>query len=190
MTTDNTRQPLIYSSGSIILDGTKPTIKFDGTSDVLLLPVFTGVTAATSFFGNVSFPNYNLGTIFNFWNGSAATDFLKLDNPGYKKFTFTILTTTGINGYGTSNIATGRNLINVIGDSRITADIYINNNAITNEVSGAFGSSSTNSGAIGARKDFTTFWNGNITEIIFYNSIQTTNRAGITDNINSYFSIY
>ena len=190
MTTDNTRQPLIYTAGSIVLDGTKPTIKFNGTSNVLLLPVFTGITANTSFFANVSFPDYALGSIFNYWNGSAGTDFLKINNVSYKKFSFTILTTININGHGTNSISLGRNLINVIGDSRINADIYINNTSITNEVSGPFGNSSLNSGAIGGRKDFNTFWNGNITEIIYYNSIETTNRTGITSNINSYYSIY
>lgn len=49
---------------------------------------------------------------------------------------------------------------------------------------------------IGARADqsippvYSQFLNGSVTEIVFWNSDQTTNRTGIQNNINNYYSIY
>jgi hypothetical protein len=43
---------------------------------------------------------------------------------------------------------------------------------------------------IGNNGDFTTPWAGNISELIFYESNQSTDRAAIETNINTFYSIY
>jgi hypothetical protein len=72
------------------------------------------------------------------------------------------------------------------------ANAYRNTNAST-QITSATTTLNSDNLSIGSYKksgSITTYYDGNIQEIIMYTSDQSTNRTGIETNINSFYSIY
>jgi hypothetical protein len=185
--TTTANQPQIVSSGSLILDGSKPIISFDGTNDTL---VFTGSTvpstsqlttiavaqanntAATKFVltAGINTNNQSGGFVFNaseqpalfIWGGS---------EPASTATTSKILHVGIINGTAMSN--------------------FVNNNAAvtaTNAASLAIGNSSI---YLARNPDIAFPLNlpGRIQEAIIYYSDLSASRSAIAANINAHYAI-
>jgi hypothetical protein len=169
-------QPKIVSSGSVITENGKPALDFDGSNDYM---------TATSFLSQNEF------LIFKPTSSNTAR-ILQLRNTSDNLLMITadgrIRKDTNISSFNGPlwSASTNQNLITTI-DS-ITA--YENSVLITNTDSFGYGLGSGNNLFLGCRSDLAAFYNGLQQEFVFYNSDQSSNRTGIEDNINDFYSIY
>lgn len=196
-------QPQIVSSGSVVLDGGKPSIFWNGGQRLSLVSdSMTNNIGYFSFFG-VSKLNENTSTTPR-WLGLFSTG----SSPTSSRILFGKNTTNNYGGGGrrldsdsfsgafssttyTLNRALNSILFNYI-DSKL--DAYLNSSSLASSTTFHSGgsTSATNSqtqqiGANGAGQEN---WLGNIQELIFYTSNQSSNRTGIESNINNFYSIY
>lgn len=175
-------QPQIVSSGSVLTEGSKPTVLHTSSQD-LLLSTTLNLGNSYEFFGIAKFNAYDkelfgdAGTGFGFSYGiyqnanelyhAAGIAYTANFGSGFG-LTFNLLTiernaTTSINIYKNSTLFN-------------TKTLYSNNNFYLSNLSGENGQSYR--------------FSGNLSEAIFYNSNQSSNRTGIETNINDFYSIY
>jgi hypothetical protein len=196
-------QPQIVSSGSVILDNSKPAIFWNGGQRLSLAS--DSMTNGVGYFSSFSVSKLNDNT-------SSTQRFLSLISTGTSSSASRIL--FGKNG---SNliIAGGRRLdtdsfsgatssitytLNRVLNSNILnyisskLDIYINSSSVASSTTfhsgGSVSASNAQTQQIGADGAGGQNWLGNIQEMVFYTSDQSSNRTGIETNINSYYGIY
>jgi hypothetical protein len=202
-------QPQIVSSGSVILDNGKLTIKFNGNSDFLNLSNYANL------FNNVGYANiFNVSkfststalvTLFFASTGGNANNRARIifgvfqDN---KLYTGGRRLDTDI-GYLQSSTGTISDNSQYLQSSIISyadSDLrqYVNGildgenlNFQTDGNTDATNSENLNSlditiGSLGTAN----YYNGFLQEMIIYTSDQSSNRTGIEDNINSHYNIY
>jgi hypothetical protein len=194
-------QPQIVSSGSVItkafIGGSKPTISFT-TSNRLNFDTTIGKNVGNIFYKTVAYvtggdsyrniitisTNTGAGTSRASIFGRSSANFeaggRRLDTDGYQFVNSTNVAQEGILGaffdYANAQL-----------------DVYVNNT--TTQRSGAFQTSgntaNTNSAAsfIGANS-FNVLFAGGISEVIIYETNQSSNNTGINTNINDFYSIY
>jgi hypothetical protein len=175
-------QPKIVDAGSLVSGG----INFDGVDDTLDLPaVISSINSASSF------------TVARTTNASAtqSASALSRNAPELARF-YTPIATSGnfYFGYGANTTVinlgssdTDEHLFTGIAGSS-TAEGFIDGTS-GGTVSSVDLYSQQASGGIGSINS-TTHWNGTISEIIIYNSDQSSNRAAIEANINNQYDIY
>jgi hypothetical protein len=187
--TTASNQPQIVASGSVILEGGKPTILFDGVDDELLqyydisrnylIFVLNSnhttdnrlISSQENFSSNVNFLNIKIENyLSNWYNGSWNT-----------------ITSNSIliNNQYILHINKLEDRLNTFLNS---LDITINNNVILNNntnvsIGGKF---KYNNLTAASGKNFA----GKMQEIIMYSTNQNSNRLGIENNINRYYNIY
>jgi hypothetical protein len=194
-------QPQIVSSGSVILEGTKPTLQFDGTNDRLEFAEIA-LTAATGLLTlkrnasptyqepfSVGFPSQNYGAFAMSMNED--------NNDGR------LLTYAQANGnFGGKNGLVGSstnyklfsaiwNGLGINGSSFYK--IYDNGSLQSLTNSGSIGMSNSTQSLIGATTSSGTvvsFFNGKIQEVILYGTDESSNIVDLNNNINSFYSIY
>jgi hypothetical protein len=175
-------QPQIVSAGSVLLQGTKPTLRFDGVNDFMDASGVTTGNPKSIFIPTkaISLPGSEV-VIFD----SATTNQALLYKAGGNVVsigfgTFTTTSYTLTTNYILYSILHNGSTSNAFIDS--TNQILTNQNLGTNAFNGL---------RIGAvRGTASLFYNGNIPEFIVWGSNQATNRTGIETNINSFYSIY
>jgi hypothetical protein len=182
-------QPQIVSIGVVIMDNSKPAIKYDGTNDKLVI----GEINDFDYSGELSF----FATLGD--HTALANDFLG-NRASSGGFGFIYIFRTNPNRYlisnlGVANISYSSNkllkqITSGIRNNVNSWSLFINNNSGT--LSGTFTyNTGTNSKlTIGADGASGGFMNGNGFEYIFYKSNQETNRIGIQNNINTHYAIY
>jgi len=177
-------QPQIVSSGSVILDNGEPSFQFDGVDDNLQLN---------------SYSSFDIGNLSSFVVGRYDT----LGNTmifglsgaiGGKRWYAPYATLTTFRfGYAANSTATSttgdvnQHLFTMIAGSTLgNMESWIDANSIG---TATLGSGNDPRGGIG---NFAGAVHANckIQEIIVYNSDQSSNRTGIEDNINDFYSIY
>ena len=187
-------QPQIVSSGTVELLNSLPTIKFDGSDDYLESnEVFTSSINLTSFVitqsANVTINQYlydNSNTVS--YGGGYSLRFLS--SGGFRLWSQDAR--TNVSGGSTTN----NTPVIVSQLSQLTSGTIENNEMFVNNTSVG-----TNSGIPGSRNAKTTtrignsellsgFINGKISEIIAYDSYKSSDRAGITTEINIFYNIY
>jgi len=176
-------QPQIVSSGSVLLQGTNPTILFNGTSNFMDA---AGVTTGNPKSIFVSTKSNYIGTL-----DKALFDSITTTNQTilYKDPTNSI----GI-GFGTfintTYIATTNFILYSVLHNSTTSNAYINsaNQIITNQNLGTNAFAGLRIGA--GRGTAALHYSGNISEFIVYGSNQAANRIAIETNINNYYSVY
>ena len=200
-------QPKIVSSGSVILKNSKPEILFNTK--------YLTIGSSTSYFNNFTFDKTagfaichrddsgGYKAIIGSNNGLAGNiGFQMATSPNYALNDYTTSGTAEISFNQTSNNAIINNTLflyailwdlqNATTSNR--SSIYINNgSAIKNNTSTATPSNANASYDLSIGSVLPTgngVFNGGISEIILYPSDQTTNRIGISSNINSFYSIY
>jgi hypothetical protein len=200
--TITTNQPRIVNAGKVEIENGKATIFFDGTNDNL-------TRSADSYLANV-----NQGFIFsvNKRDANNASEACII------QFRTTTLTSRAILSYrisaaGNQGIgAGGRRLdgdafqavgTNAYNGNLLLASVHFNwQNALLNVYENGLNAgtrnpfqtsgntSNTNGDLFIGVATGVNFLNGKISEIIVYNTDQTSNRTGIETNINSYYKIY
>lgn len=174
--TTASNQPQIVSSGSIILDNTKPAIQFDGSDDFLQNSSATIFSQPNTLISTARYTTTS-GTrvIADSYNGANNRNIIYGTGGSFNVFAGTILPGGVLN--------TNQNLHFV--NFNTTTNYYINSLLA---ISGNAGSNSYEPIRIGASSS--SYMMGNIQEVIFYPSNQLSNRSGIEANINSFYSIY
>jgi SPP1 family predicted phage head-tail adaptor len=183
--TTQASQPQIVSSGVIVLINTKPGLSFNGSSYRFNLPT-------------ISFSLNSISVIGVIKSNNLASNGFAFANPDSNRiYLGFILSSISYFGYG--NSATSFNL----GASTTNQELHelysgINSNAYKNANSSTQITSSTANengadisiGSYGRVGTLANFYNGNIQEIIFYTTNQSSNRTGIETNINTHYAIY
>ena len=189
-------QPKIVSIGSTILEGTKPTIQWDGSNDKLALsPVITGATARSFFIANKldSTGGAGEGGLISLNEGSnplgSAYRILR-ENSDIR------LRVSGSSGfsYPSGTTALDYNVLTNIWTSGGSQDAEFWSNGVSAPFSTG---TSSNLNTVNTGNHFIGWYdasvrtlNGNIQEMIIYASDQSSNRTGIETNINNFYSIY
>ena len=165
-------QPQIVSSGAVIVENGKPAVQFDGTSDVLL----TGVDFLLR--GTFSVAKAT-GTGSVFGSGGTAEFFRSLNSTQYhfrngSSIKFTTDTTV-------------QSLVYLANDA--TTELAVNGaTAITSATLETDGFDDFRIGNKSATS--TEFLNGNLQEVVIYETNKSSVRAGIETNINTFYNIY
>ena len=167
-------QPQIVSSGSMILQNGKPTIKFDGSND--------GFTTTLS--GSIT--NLSVNKVET-WNSISGGQLSSNFNDGiylqWSENSNTWANYTATQGRGATTANTNQTLF-----SYYDANGFYQNNSLTRATTSVGNSFSQftmgfySAGSLPA--------NVNIQEMIVWTSQQVSNRNGISSNINTYYAIY
>jgi len=181
--TTSGNQPQIVNNGNVILQGTKPTILFDGINDYL------DATGVTTGYPKTIFLISKFTSILA--SEIAIFDSVTTNQAIFYKDSFNrmIIGFGGGSGGSTSyTVTTNFNLYSIF-NKNTGPNFYVNSTLFLNNPD--FGSNSFNGLRIGAsRNSAALFYNGNIGEFIVYGSNQLSNRTGIESNINTYYSIF
>ena len=213
--TTSNYQPTIVSSGVVVTKNGKPTVLFDGLSDYMFIPT-SYLDNSFSFLHKIgqsfiSFVGYNRISseqviIANNYGSSAYTGYSLYTNGAAN---ITNFTTRGVSGQGTvantSNTAPLPNnslylLNNEVDNGNSTANLrsklYVNNgssinlNNLTNTPSTSNASYNMAMGVASGGGASYSYYDGGISQLIIWNSNQSSNRSGLSTAINSQFSIY
>ena len=175
-------QPQIVSSGSVILQGGKPTLQFDGTSDFMDGSGVTTGDPKSIFIPTkaISLPSTEV-VIFDSVTTTQALLYKAAGNAisiGFGSFTPTSYTAT-TNYILYSILQNGSNSNAFVNSAtQILTNVPLGTNAFNGlRIASVRGTASL-------------FYNGNIPEFIVYGSNQASNRIGIETNINTYYAIY
>jgi hypothetical protein len=175
-------QPQIVSGGSVILQGGKPTLQFDGTNDFMDGSGVTTGNPKSIFIPTkaISLPSSEV-VIFD----SVTTNQALLYKAGGNVISIGFGTFTG-----TTYTATTNYILYSILQNGTTSNAYVNSsNQILTNVN--LGTNAFNGLRIGSvRGTASLFYNGNMPEFVVWGSNQSSNRTGIESNINTYYGIY
>jgi hypothetical protein len=167
-------QPLIVSSGSLILENTKPALRFDGSSDYLDFSRFTYTSSSIFFTANIKSPR---GRVL-----SGGQDYLFLGG-GFASYT------AFNNDPGIGTILSYENTQSLFSLVRNTTGFIFN---INNVLDVNATQSLTTSGweRIMAESATNQTTSGSLQELLLYNTDKTADRTFIENNINTYYNVY
>jgi hypothetical protein len=168
-------QPQIVLGGNIVLLNNKISIDFDGTDDKLLSS-FSLISQPNTIFSVASLEDTS--TLRLIYDDDGGNDRNTYDNNG--------VIFAGLPALSGTPWAINTQYLHSILYNGISSSVY-RNGALN--VSGILGTQGLSGLTIGARFSGN-FWDGKIQEIIIYNSNQSSNRTGISTNINTYYAIY
>lgn len=197
-------QPQIISAGSVITTNSQPSISFDATNDRLTISnSATNLKFLHSALSTILFVNKPNSTSYKAIMGSNAgtgsnkgiyiESYTQLDHNVSNGGSNIVLNTT------TTTISSNSQYLNfIIGDpTNSTLNqrslIYINNSSVNQNNSNSGTASSLD---MTFNLQFGTYGNnsgnmdGHFQEVIFWNSNESSNRTGISTNINLYYGIY
>jgi hypothetical protein len=205
-------QPSIVLSGTLNTKNGKPTIIFDGASDYMEIPTSTGNLSFLHKTGQsfISVVGYNRIAseqmiIVNNYGSSASTGYALYTNGASN---ITNFTSRGVSGQGT--VANASNtapiptnslylLNNETDNGNATASLrsklYVNNgssinlNSLTNTPSSANATYNLFLGVAGGGGARYGYYDGGISQLIIWNSNQSSNRVGMSNAIREAFSI-
>lgn len=182
-------QPQIVSSGSIITDGGKPSIFSVGGT--ISLERIWGVSISNPQVFHVSkiistYTDGYSGSWINFGNQSSQNNhFISSsgDSGSYQD-----IFESSRQKYGTFNATVNQRYLECYENISTTTTRYING---TNRGSNSVTISTPNNLILAKNKTGTNYTaNGNIQELVIYATGNSSNRTGIQNNINSFYSIY
>lgn len=196
--TSATSQPLIVSSGTINKINNKPSLLFDGSNDFV---TSTNTTLANAF--NSSFL-LNLVINPNNINGGSPLGFNKRIMHSFLDFSNTLQLVINEGGLdkatsGAGSVSAGAGQFYTLNQTLFTfdtaADQGLSNNVTKNTGTSTSGNPSpwfteTRIGACAQSNGINGPYSGNIQEVVMHFGNQTSNRTGIANNINSYYTIY
>jgi hypothetical protein len=180
-------QPQIVNTNSLILEGSKPTLQFDGSNDFFTNNTINISQPITRF---TTAKNTNTTKAAVFLDSNTITDRFVLYSGGSGDNNGNFASSYDNTGAGltlTSNA--NRNLFYELANSGSNA-LGTNGNTAT---TGNNGSNAMNKLSIGNIRTTVVggyYLTGNFQELVIYNSNQSANRTGISSNINTYYAIY
>lgn len=179
--TSASAQPKIVDSGTVITQGGKPAIEFDGLNDYL----FEGSNDFNRTEGHVLFvAKADTTSRMGIVGGYIDTTTIGINNSYFSG------AASSTNNGSASNHNTDYNLVSVLKSPP---------DAFTFRVNGADDTGGSNSGYRGANKLIigaayngtpSLYYNGKIQEILIYPNDQTANQSGMESNINTYYEVY
>ena len=183
-------QPQIVSSNSVIKQGIKPTISYDGVDDYLVIPTFND--KVQSIFSLFNKNTTNFGTFNGIITGRDALSALSSNSNERVGFTG-VQNSNSITGFeNTTSVwinSESRNVTNYTTYNVGQALPYrLDLNLVSQFATASLvGSKNIIFGAdtLGGR-----FLSGSIPEMMIYSSNQFSNRTSIESNINSYYSVW
>lgn len=207
-------QPGIVSAGSLLTKNSKPTVVFDGLSDFMSVPSSLSSFSflhktGKSFISAVGYnrvanegfilcnnngTSANIGYFLTTLNTSNVRNFTTNGNAGLALATVSNQTVTNpltTNSLFLINDDTDNGNATALNRSKI----YVNNgsalslNVLTNSPSTANATADLTIGSKSGTAKFS-YYDGGVSQLIIYNTDQSSNRAGISSNINSFYSIY
>ena len=181
--TDATEQPLVISNGSLVTNG---GLSFNGTTQGLEMPegsIFSDLNSCSTFVIAKSDVT-----------GSTDIAIALSDSDNDKRWYAPIIIGGKLNfGYGSSASAieystadTNKHLFTAIAGSS-TAEAFLDGTS-KGTVSSVSGQDAVSGINLGGSND-TLFWDGNIEEVIIYNTDQTANRGALEANIAEHYNI-
>jgi hypothetical protein len=176
-------QPQIVSSGAMITTNSKNSMLFDGSGDFFNLTSTINVNTSNynSFVAKREAANRALISLSPVSPVDRYLWALYTDNKYYLQAKTNFLQVSL-----STDLTTNQSLLTGLNNAG-TMSIFKNSNTITS-VEQSF-TSAMACNAIGNYLNIA-FTNGNIQEIVFYNSEQSANRTGIETNINTFYTIY
>jgi hypothetical protein len=179
-------QPRIVNAGAVDTEGGKPTLFFDGTNDQLIHTIPSPIAATP----------YSVHTVVSSLTQSSYKGIFGLGdslNTGLV-INSRLAFSPNWGTYGSSDQpstqslqSAGIRLIEMYGTYSVGTHNYYTNGAS----SGTYNSTSGQSvGHIGGHAPANQFFNGDISEVIYYNADRTASRIPIESNINNYYKIY
>jgi hypothetical protein len=176
-------QPQIVSSGSVITENGKPAVDFDGSTHQLVTTSSITLNQPTTQFGVGRInPNYSTGNFYTFASSSNTGNrqhFFYRNTGQYAIF-------SGSSIEGTSGTSSVQFVFSALFNSP-NSELYFNNSLI---VSGNSGANNFGLNLILGNQSGNLPWYGKQQEFVFYGSDESSNRTGIQDNINDFYSIY
>jgi hypothetical protein len=183
-------QPQIVSSGSVILENGQPAVQFDGINDFLTtsISISTNLIAIINVFRTI----VNSGNLRAFQLGdlNAISKSIYMSND----FQFNLAQTAGYRHPENEPVSgnapnTNQNLFFYQRLSTSRQELVVNNGTtfFNNNTTTTFTSDVLN---IGSQNSTLSFLNGRINELVIYPFNQSSNRTGIQENINNFYSIY
>ena len=186
-------QPQVVASGAVIVENSKPSVKFDGSNDKLTGTTITGLGSTSFSVFTLSSGLSQAGTYAGLLNiGAVSTGMIisrSINNTGFALLqkNDVIITSAGTapaTGY-LPKLFTATKEINVI------SRLFLNGVASTTSTAAAMIGTFTDANFdIGRTLSYALTLNGNIQEMVVYPTHQPTNRANIETNINTFYSAY
>ena len=182
-------QPQIVSAGSVLMLNSKPRLSYDGTNDFFnhTLNIASGYSLL-------------LGVVKSLYNGTASKGIYGVTAPSNSLMNGLISNANSTewgeftNAWITSGYSIFNNqfLIQSYSDNSTTNPalntLVTNNNVVNRTSTGRYAGDGTERRYIG--NNFGNYFQGDMQELIAYNSDQSSNRTGIETEINSYYAIY
>jgi hypothetical protein len=172
-------QPKIVSSGSVITEGGKPAISFDGSNDYLALSSTLSLSTEHSIFA-VAQTNDTTAVLVG--STSPTSNFNTNSSTSYAY---------NANGYfqaiGSSS-PLGHQAVSIIRNAG-TVTVYKNGSSFGSN--STFGSNAFTVKEVGRRANLTSLpWDGTMQELIFYPTDKTSDLTTVDSDINNFYSIY
>ena len=192
--TDVAYMPKIVDGGTLVTEGGLPALDFDGVDDHLfkdsVAASFTGNDIPISIFACFKETASSYSDIFSLSNSTSNAPLKRLFRiNGYSRYDQRDNAATFIfpNGdFGLTN-----QILNSVTSTGNSVNLY-EQGVLKESDTTDFGNFTLDRFSIGALRRITNdaFMNGQIQEIVVFNTDQSANRAGIENNINSHFTIY
>jgi hypothetical protein len=212
------RQPLVMADGVVLRDNGDVSLRFDGSNDAMFIPSSTAMFnfvhngGDASFFsvqrfGNSGNPNTFYVLLDNCRTATTATGFyLVYADASPNNDAYSVVVNRSVSNTNSARITEGNtitpNVINLLytridADNAIAADrakggynggVEYGSNTSTDTPSASNASQNLRLGGINNDNAFHLL--GAVQELIIYNADQTSNRAAIETNINTFYSIY
>lgn len=173
-------QHTIVSSGVMETSNSKPATTFSGSQYLTLTSALSSVSDFSVF--SVQDRAGTSDLLFSFANATNTVPFINYQNSD----NLTYVADNAAYKGSTVTSGTGQKLFSGFG---IGSNLYLYMNGV--DVSGSGGSfSGASTFDVVGKSNTTNFALGKISELIFYQSDQTSNRAGIEANINAFYATY
>lgn len=175
-------QPQIVSSGAMITTNGKNSVRFDGTNDHFILG--STINVASSHFQSIAGKRNASSQLIYGLSGDTGTNYIC----AHSSDNFFALQGRSTFTQRSNSTDTTANQILLTGENNAgTMAIYKNSVVIP---STQISDSRTMTINTIAKYFFGFYVTGNLQEIVYYNSNQSTNRTGIETNINTFYTIY
>ena len=170
-------QQQIVAAGTTITDGNKPAITISQST-------FGGFT--------IPIPSASAQDFFQVHKTNDDRFILLKDSASGTRYAYATIdgnTSTGLNGnYGTPSLYVNGSAQSPSNRDDLHTSLCTNTQILMSSIGGD--SSAWTGDVIWGYYSGTNIYDGNVQEIIFYNSDQSSNRSGIETNINDFYSIY
>ena len=197
-------QPKIVSSGSTILDNSKPSVQFDDTSRKALETTasFNNTSLSSMSVINVDATSGNKYRYVYAIGATAAGGYSGLSTLAGGTLADWVKDDALVfgNGFGSTQYpriisngliyTNGNQYLNFITLSNSNTNFYLNSSAISTRVLQNGNTVYNGILYIGGDSSISNYFSGKIQELVFYTSDESSNRTGIETNINDFYTIY